>query len=307
MWGFDIEEIGRVIRERESGSGKRSIIRIGKVGENFVIYFCVNVDIYRYFGRFGIGMVFGSKNFKVMMIMGEEDLLIVNFKEYFKIYQEIYKKVIQIDVMAKYYEFGIFMNIKVLNSISFFLIKNLFQFIFEYVDDILGEIFVEKNLVRKVLCVGCFIGCIYIGQFRCEFDKGYEYEFIFVLYDYEFIYVFGSFLGIKIIDEVLQIIEEVEFVGFDVIIIGVVLVWVIEVFKKGFILREDIFVDFEFGNIMEYVKVIDNIVERVNEFYYIIGKGLKEVVKKYGGEEFVFLYGGNEMVGYYIGYVFVFG
>ncbi len=307
MWGLDIEETGRVIREREPGPGKRSIIRIGKAGENLVTYSCVNVDTYRHFGRLGIGAVFGSKNLKAMMIMGEEDLPIANLKEYFKTYQEIYKKVTQTDAMAKYHELGTPMNIKVLNSISSLPTKNLLQSTFEHADDISGETFAEKNLIRKVSCVGCPIGCIHIGQFRREFDKGYEYESISVSYDHELIYALGSLLGIKTTDEVLQIIEEVELAGLDAITTGVVLAWATEALKKGLISREDTLADLEFGNTMEYVKAIDNIAERVNEFYYTIGKGLKEAVKKYGGEEFALLYGGNEMAGYHTGYAFALG
>jgi len=307
MWGLDIEETGRVIREREPGPGKRSIIRIGRAGENLVTYSCVNVDTYRHFGRLGIGAVFGSKNLKAMMIMGEEDLPISNLKEYFKTYQEIYKKVTQTDAMAKYHELGTPMNIKVLNSISSLPTKNLLQSTFEHADDISGETFAEKNLVRKVSCVGCPIGCIHIGQFRREFDKGYEYESIAVSYDHELIYALGSLLGIKTTDEVLQIIDEVELAGLDAISTGVVLAWATEALKKGLISREDTLADLEFGNTMEYVKAIDNIADRVNEFYYTIGKGLKEAVKKYGGEEFALLYGGNEMAGYHTGYAFALG
>jgi len=85
------------------------------------------------------------------------------------------------------------------------------------------------------------------------------------------------------------------------------LAWATEALKKGLISREDTLADLEFGNTMEYVKAIDNIADRVNEFYYTIGKGLKEAVKKYGGEEFALLYGGNEMAGYHTGYAFALG
>ena len=64
LWGMTSEEVGRVIREREPGGGKRSIIRIGPAGENLVRYASVCVDTYRHFGRLGLGAVMGSKTLK---------------------------------------------------------------------------------------------------------------------------------------------------------------------------------------------------------------------------------------------------
>ncbi|MFO7154418.1 MAG: aldehyde ferredoxin oxidoreductase N-terminal domain-containing protein [Caldicoprobacter oshimai] len=307
MWGLDIEEVGRVVREREPGPGKRSIIRIGRAGENLVTYSCVNVDTYRHFGRLGMGAVFGSKNLKAMIIMGERDLPISNLKEYFKTYQEIYKKATQTDAMAKYHELGTPLNIKVLNAINSLPTKNLLQSTFEHADDISGERFAEKNLIRKVSCTGCPIGCIHIGQFRREFDKGYEYESIAVSYDHELVYALGSLLGIRTSDEVLEIIEEVELAGLDAMTTGVVLAWATEALQKGLITKEDTLADLEFGNTKEYIKAIDYIADRANEFYYTIGNGLNEAVKKYGGQEFALLYGGNEMAGYHTGYGFALG
>jgi aldehyde:ferredoxin oxidoreductase len=50
FWGISSDEVGGLIREREGGSGKRSIIRIGQAGENLVSYASVCVDTYRHLG-----------------------------------------------------------------------------------------------------------------------------------------------------------------------------------------------------------------------------------------------------------------
>ena len=56
--------VGSVLRVRESGSGLRSIMRIGRAGERQVSYACVTTETYRHFGRLGLGAVFGSKKLK---------------------------------------------------------------------------------------------------------------------------------------------------------------------------------------------------------------------------------------------------
>ena len=61
IWGIDAQTTGVILRDRESGVGRRSIIRIGPAGEAGVRYAGVVVDTYRHFGRLGLGAVFGSK------------------------------------------------------------------------------------------------------------------------------------------------------------------------------------------------------------------------------------------------------
>ena len=63
LWGMRSSyTVGSVLRSRASGSGLRSIIRIGRAGEKLVSYACVITETYRHFGRLGLGAVMGSKN-----------------------------------------------------------------------------------------------------------------------------------------------------------------------------------------------------------------------------------------------------
>jgi aldehyde:ferredoxin oxidoreductase len=116
FWGMSSDEVGRAIRDKEPGGGKRSIIRIGPAGENMVSYASVCVDTYRHFGRLGLGAVFGSKNLKALSIVGDRNLPIQNFKEYFKVYQEIYNRVTDTEIMSKYHDAGTPINIEPLNA-----------------------------------------------------------------------------------------------------------------------------------------------------------------------------------------------
>ncbi len=50
----------RIIRDNEPGHGFRTIMRIGRAGENLVSYATVTTETYRHFGRLGLGAVFGS-------------------------------------------------------------------------------------------------------------------------------------------------------------------------------------------------------------------------------------------------------
>jgi len=307
LWGMTSDEAGRVIREREPGGGKRSIIRIGPAGENLVRYASVCVDTYRHFGRLGLGGVMGSKNLKAITVVGDRNLPVNNFKEYFKIYQEIYKKVTDTEIMSKYHDVGTPINVEPLNAAGALPTKNLRQSVFEYGDNISGESFVKKNLVRKMACTGCPVGCIHIGQFRREFDKGHDYEAVSVGYDFELIFALGSFLGVKTSDEILMLIETVEELGLDAMSTGVVLGWATEAFMKKIITENETIVPLAFGKTDNYIKAIEYIAERKNEFYSALANGADFASDKYGGKDYAMTLGKNEISGYHTGYGAIIG
>lgn len=307
FWGMSSDEVGRVVREREPGGGKRSIIRIGPAGENMVKYASVCVDTYRHFGRLGLGAVMGSKNLKAISIVGDRNVPIRNFKEYFKVYQEIYNRVIDTEIMSKYHDAGTPINIEPLNAAGGLPTKNLRQNVFEYGDRISGEAFAKQNLVRKMACTGCPVGCIHIGQFRREFDKGHEYEAVSVGYDYELLFSLGSFLGVKSSDEILQLIEMVEHLGLDAMSTGVVLGWATEAFMKKIVTEEQTLVPLAFGNTPNYLKAIEYIAIKKNDFYKALSEGVEKASRIYGGKEYAMAFAGNEMAGYHTGYGMILG
>ena len=303
MWGLPSTVIGRIIREREPGTGKRSIIRIGPAGENGVTYASVCVDTYRHFGRLGLGAVLGSKNIKAIQVFGTSSIPIADFKSYWKVYREIYKKCTETELMQKYHDLGTPINVEPLNAVGGLPTKNLKQAVFEHGENISGEKFAKNNLVRKMACAGCPVGCIHIGQFRREFDEqGHEYESISVGYDYELIFSLGSFIGVKTTQEVLELIDEVEELGMDAMSAGVVLGWATEAFRKGLVTEQETIVPLAFGNKDNYIKALRYIANLENDFYAALAKGVKYASSVYGGEDFAMHIAGNEMAGYHTGY-----
>ncbi|MHB1393923.1 MAG: aldehyde ferredoxin oxidoreductase N-terminal domain-containing protein [Clostridia bacterium] len=302
LWGMSSDEAGRVIREREPGGGKRSILRIGPAGEIMVSFASVCVDTYRHFGRLGLGAVFGSKNLKAVTIIGDRSIPVKNFKEYFKVYQEIYNKVTDTEIMSKYHDAGTPVNVEPLNEMGGLPTRNLTQNRFEHVEDISGDAFVKNNLIRKMACTGCPVGCIHIGQFRREFDKGHDYESVCVGYDYELIFALGSFLGVKSTDGILQLIEVVEQLGLDAMSTGVVLGWATEAYMGKLVSDSDTIIPLEFGNTENYIKAIGYLANKENGFYEALSKGAYEAAEMYGGQDFAMTFAKNEMPGYHTGY-----
>jgi len=302
MWGLQSEATGQAIRDRQTGGGKRSIIRIGPAGENKVSFASVCVDSYRHFGRLGLGAVMGSKNLKAMTVIGDRSIHIQNTQKYFKVYQQIFKKCTSTDMMAKYHDAGTPINIASLNAAGSLPTLNLQAATFEQGDQISGEAFAKKNLVRKLACTGCPVGCIHIGMYRREFDKGHEYEAISVSYDYELIFALGSFLGIQTSDEIIALIDEVEETGMDAMSCGVCLGWATEAFSNGLITEEQTLVKLAFGDANGYLQAIRFLAHGKNKFYRDLGRGSQHASSVYGGSDYAMQIAGNEMPGYHSGY-----
>ncbi|AOT72683.1 aldehyde ferredoxin oxidoreductase family protein [Geosporobacter ferrireducens] len=302
LWGLDTEESGRLLREMESGSGLRSILRIGQGGERGIRYAGVNVDTYRHFGRLGLGSLFGSKNLKGMVITGDSTVPIEGKKEYQKTYAEIYKKVTETDVMEKYHGLGTTVNVIPLNDMNGLPTRNLKQSYFEAADEVSGEAFAKEKLIRKIACTGCPIGCIHIGLYRNQFQEPMEYEYSPVAYDHELVFAVGTFIGIKDKNKILAIIDCIEKLGLDCITTGVLLGWITEAYKSGIITEKDLDLQVDFGNESAYIQIIENIVNEKNSFYKDLAFGTGYASKKYGGEDFAAVLGGHEIAGYHTGY-----
>lgn len=300
--GISGNEIGRLIRANETGAGKRSILRIGPAGENLVSFASVCVDTYRHFGRLGLGAVLGSKNLKAIAISGDRSIPIQNHKEYIKAFRAIYDKSTDTELMTKYHDLGTPVNVEPLNAAGGLPTLNLQQNRFDGADAISGEAFAENHLVKKVACTGCPVGCIHVGQYRIEFDKGYEYESVSVGYDYELIFALGSFIGISEPRDILRLIDKVEEAGLDAMSAGVCLGWATEALQKGLVSEAETLAPLAFGDAEHYLEAIGHLAERSNEFYTMLGKGVWKAAEKYGGQDFAMAIAGNEMPGYHTGY-----
>jgi len=302
LWGLKADNLGQFLRTVEGGSGKRSIIRIGPAGEKLCKIANVNVDTYRHFGRMGLGAVFGSKNLKAVQITGDNIKKAADYKKYIGMYNEIYKKVTTTPIMSKYHDLGTPINVNVLNGIGALPTRNLQESKFDEAEKISGEHFAENNLVRKVACAGCPVGCIHIGQVRREFDKGHEYETLNIAYDYELIAAFGSYLGISDSNAILELIEAVEGYGLDAVSGGICLAYATECYQKGIITKEHTITELAFGNKDGYLLAIKYMASKANDFYGALSDGVYAASSKYGGKEFAVSIAKNEMPAYHTGY-----
>jgi aldehyde:ferredoxin oxidoreductase len=303
LWGMGCYSSGRIIRENEPGPGLRTIMRIGRAGENLVSYACVTTETYRHFGRMGLGAVFGSKRLKAVVVSGKSAIPVQDGKIYRKTYRQIYRAAVESPVMKKYHDLGTAENILPLNRFCGIPAKNLQNSACESATEISGENFAEHYLGRRLACSHCPVGCIHIAALREPYeDEAYFYKTSMISYDYEPIYALGSMLGMKRVADFLKLMDRVEASGIDAMTAGVVLAWATEAMERKIISEtETLGVKLTWGDPEAYIQACRLIIEQPNEFYRALARGVEYASSRYGGGDFALAMGKNEMPGYHTG------
>lgn len=304
LWGTASSyTTGSVIRNRERGPGLRSILRIGGAGEKLVTYACVIAETYRHFGRLGLGAVFGSKKLKAMVIAGQRTLPVADPRLYRERYDDLYRSAVDTPAMKKYHELGTAMNILPMDALGALPTRNLQAGHCEGAADISGERLAAERLGRRVACAHCPVACIHLATLRLAYPHDpYFYKTTMVGYDHEPLYAMGSMLGITDAAGLLQLLDEAEVQGLDVMSAGVALAWATEAFQRGLITAADTGeLELRFGESAPYREALRRIVRQPTEFYRALARGVDHAASVYGGAEFALAFGGNEMPGYHTG------
>lgn len=304
LWGMRHgNTAARVIRENEPGAGLRTIMRIGRAGENLVSFACVKTETYRSFGRLGLGAVFGSKKLKALVVVGKSSLPVADRRGYRRAYDRIYQAAIKSPLMKKYHDLGTAANILPLDSIGGLPARNLQAGRMEGAARLSGEALAEGYLGRRLACAHCPVGCIHIAALREPYmDEPYFFKTTMISYDYEPIYSLGTMLGVSDPEGFLRLFDAVESWGLDAMSAGVALAWATEALERGLIsTRETAGLHYTWGNAATYILGASALVEQPNDFYRALARGVDYAAARYGGEDFALAFGGNEMPGYHTG------
>lgn len=304
LWGLRSSyTVGSVLREREKGSGHRSIMRIGPAGEKLVSYACVITETYRHFGRLGLGAVFGSKKLKAIVISGNRTLPVVDARRYRAQYNALYKAATDSPLMKKYHDLGTPINVLPLNELGALPTCNLKEARFAGAEALSGEHLAEQYLGRRLACAHCPVACIHIAALRTPHpDEPYFYKTSMLGYDYEPIFSLGSMLGISDSAGMLRLMDEVEIQGLDAMSAGVTLAWATEALERGLVtLADSDEVSLAWGDADAYIQAVQRIVSQPTDFYRALAHGAAYASSIYGGEEFALTFGDNEMPGYHTG------
>ncbi|MBU0493347.1 MAG: aldehyde:ferredoxin oxidoreductase [Chloroflexi bacterium] len=304
LWGIrSAYTVGTVLRQREAGAGHRTIMRIGRAGERGVTYATVITETYRHFGRLGLGAVFGSKRLKALVISGSRDLPVRDRRAYREAYDAVFGAATESPLMRKYHELGTAMNVLPLNAIGALPTRNLQEARFEGAEAISGERLAEQYLGRRLACAHCPVACIHLAALRIPHPhEPYFYKTSMLGYDHEPIYATGSMLGDGDAPGMLQLMDEMEVQGLDVMSAGVALAWATEALARGLVTTQDTDgLTLAWGDFDAYIQAARRIVTQPTDLYRALARGVDHAAEVYGGADFALAFGGNEMPGYHTG------
>ncbi len=304
LWGTRSSyTTGSVLRKRESNSGMRTIMRIGRAGEKMVSYACVITETYRHFGRLGLGAVFGSKQLKSIIVGGRRNLPVADRRSFRQTYDTLYERATISPLMKKYHEIGTPMNVVPLDAIGGLPTRNLQSGRFEGAETISGEHLASEYLGRRVACAHCPVACIHLAAVRVPYPNDpYFYKTLMIGYDHEPIFATGSLLGVANTPGMLRLMDEIEIQGLDVMSTGVVLAWATEAMERDLITEaETDGLALSFGDADTYIRAVQRIVSQPTDFYAALAHGVDHAASIYGGQDFALAFGGNEMPGYHTG------
>ena len=182
LWGQKIHETSALLKE-EIGDEDIHICAIGPGGENLVRYACVVTDEEGVNGRCGIGAVMGSKNLKAIAVRGSQDIRIADpkrFKEGTDAYRETLSGEVWTDVLRR---LGTPNLVAHRQKLGIWGAKNFQRATIEGWENISGETFREKFLLKVMGCMGCMVRCrrysaIKEGPLAPTHTKGPEYDTI---------------------------------------------------------------------------------------------------------------------------------
>ena len=304
LWGMGRgDTAARIIRRFEGTPGTRTILRIGRAGENLVRYAAVTSETFRHFGRMGLGAVFGSKYLKAIVISGDREIPVSDGKAYRDLYDRIYDQVTNSNQMKKYHDIGTSINVRSLSAQGSLPTKNLTAHNLEDGNNLTGEEFASTFMPRRVACSHCPVSCIHIAQIKTPYPHDpYFFKTTPVCYDYELIYSLGFMLGIDNPCKVLSLIDEIEGTGMDAMSAGVVAAWATEAMQHDLITGEMTGgIALKFGDTDGYIRFFEALADQYLPFFIDIGKGVDYAASVYGGNEYALAFGKNEMPGYHTG------
>jgi len=253
--GLSTSEAERAVKEK-MGDPRVRVASIGPAGELLVKFASIANDGGRQAGRCGPGAVMGSKNLKALALRGYKEVDPAEPEAIREYGRDLSRRSLGA-ATEKYRDLGTMANVSVFNRLGALPTRNFQQSTFEGAEQVSGEQFHQKHLVKNAHCANCTIGCEKILATSDGGEKAsgrVEYESLFAL---------GPLCGVADPNMVIRAASLCDELGMDTISAGATVAWAMECFEKGLLTPEDTGgIDLRFGNAEALLAVLDHIGHR---------------------------------------------
>jgi aldehyde:ferredoxin oxidoreductase len=294
LWGRDTRDVTLELRKDDP---ETQVLCIGIAGENKVRYACVMSNLYRAFGRSGLGAVWGSKNLKAVTVRGTGKVTVADHDAFYKLAFDAHQRVMKSPQGRQMFRYGTNLLVSAKQAIGEFITRNHSEGNFEGADKLAAEYLADKFQGRPRACFGCTNACkeVYVSSP----DNPWMPNFTVEGPEYEGTAFFGSNLGIDDYDFILYASDLCNRYGYDQISVGAVISFIVECAEKGLISRKEADgLDLGWGKKESVIKLMHKIAKREG-FGGILAEGVKRAAAKIGrgSEKYALHVKGQEISG----------
>jgi aldehyde:ferredoxin oxidoreductase len=279
LWGRDTRFTIERLKEDDE---EAQVLCIGPAGETGVRYASVMSNLYRAFGRSGMGTVWGSKNLKAVRARGTGRIDVARPDEFFEVSKEAHRRVRENPQARQMFKYGTNLLVSYKQAIGEFVTRNHREGIFEGADQLAAEVLKERHHGRSRSCFGCTNACKMV--YRSTRESPYEPDHLYEGPEYEGVMAFGSNCGIDDFDLILHVADLCNRYGMDQISAGVAISFLMECHENGLIAQDLLDgLDPRFGDPASVLELVHRIGRRegIGE---ILGEGVKRASEHLGEE-----------------------
>ncbi len=279
LWGHDVYETDDALK-KELGRDV-CVASIGPAGENLVRFASIMFDRYRAAAKTGAGCVMGSKNLKAVVVRGTKGVAVAKPEELRTMAKELLKG---LDIrlspgMANFAKYGTTGLLTSYNAIGCHSVRNYQDVIFDRMDDIAPDKFLEKYVVRNISCsVSCPVHCCHWWQIRdgrYAGESGAKPEYIVMA-------SMGIHLGVHDLDAILHFQNLVNRYGMDSTETGTGIGLLMELWQRGIITGADTGgIRYQWGDVDAIEETVARIAQR-REVGELLADGTVAAARKIG-------------------------
>ncbi|WP_084019894.1 aldehyde ferredoxin oxidoreductase family protein [Vulcanisaeta thermophila] len=224
LWGLDTVETEHAIKREFRDS---AVLTVGPAGENKVPYACIGHEDWRQFGRTGAGAVMGSKKVKaITFIPTSKTVDVADEKAYQDLVRNLGRQAVTNPGMVPYRQGGTVRLIDVGNNMGFFPSIYWTRVVMPHWEDISWEKALRpRYFVKNGACLYCPVACHKVVR-----SSSGEYDL-----EYETTMALAGLTGIHNPQELIDLAELADRLGFDTISLGNTVAFMIYLGEKGII------------------------------------------------------------------------
>ncbi|MDR2708239.1 MAG: hypothetical protein LBB87_05810 [Nitrososphaerota archaeon] len=254
---------------------------IGEAGEKLCRFATIVSDKCHVVSRgAGLGAVMGSKNLKAIVVRGTHDVNVANLGSFACFVKALYERDGALGISNSSSSSLLFRRLLELNSLSALATRNWGNSVFEGIKK-LGDDYLTDRFVKKAVgCGACGVNCnsavmVSAGSFKNEV----------ALLNSDCVLSLGSLCGVDSFDAIVKAASLVNDYGMDVVSVGVVVAFAMDLYERGVITREQAGgVDLRFGNVDALLDLICKIGKGDGWLGKILAEGVAKAADAIGGE-----------------------